>query len=115
MSIPAGRKAAFETATRMLGGFQPLLIVNRLSGGSRVNILQLKRLLKEYVGGDLVMLGEVPDDPAMTRSVRAFLPVVESEPAAASSAALRHAADALLDHLRHFEKIPAGHGILPTV
>ncbi|WP_447603154.1 P-loop NTPase [Nitrospira sp. Nam80] len=98
-----------ETAARMLVGFQPLLIVNRLSGGSRVNVLQLKRLLKEYVGGDLAMLGEVPDDPAMTRSVRAFLPVVESEPAAASSAALRHAADALLDHLHHLEKVPASH------
>lgn len=93
-----------EIATQMLAAFQPLLIVNRLSGGSRVNILQLKRLLKEYVGGDLAMLGEVPDDPAMARSVRAFLPVVESEPAAASSAALRQAADALLHHLDHVEK-----------
>jgi flagellar biosynthesis protein FlhG len=104
-----------ETAARMLAAFQPLLIVNRLSGGSRVNVLQLKRLLKEYVGGDLAMLGEVPDDPAMTRSVRAFLPVVESEPAAVSSAALRHAAGALLDHLHHLEKMPGDHSISHAV
>jgi flagellar biosynthesis protein FlhG len=95
-----------ESAARMLAGFQPLLIVNRLSGGSRVNILQLKRLLKEYVGGDLAMLGEVPEDPAMARSVRAFLPVVEGEPAASCSRALRDAAEALLGHLHHCEKVP---------
>lgn len=86
---------ASETAARMLSGFQPLLILNRLAGGSRVNILQLRRLLKEYVGGDLRLLGEIPDDPALSRSVRNFLPVVEGEPAAPSAVALSLAADAL--------------------
>lgn len=107
--------SAPESAARMLAGFQPLLIVNRLSGDSRVNILQLKRLLKEYVGGDLAMLGEVPEDPAMTRSVRAFLPVVESEPAASCSRALRDAAEALLGHLRHCEKVPTDNKVSPVV
>lgn len=63
---------AKETASRTLQGFHPYLIVNRVSGKSRVNVLQLKKLLQEYVGGDLMMLGEIPDDPAMTRAVRSY-------------------------------------------
>ncbi len=87
---------AQEIASRTLQGFQPHLIVNRVSGKSRVNILQLKKLLKEYVGGDLTMLGEIPDDPAMTRAVRSYLPVVEFEPTAPASLALERAAQLLI-------------------
>jgi flagellar biosynthesis protein FlhG len=87
---------ARDRARRTLQGFQPHLIVNRVSGKSRINVLQLKKLLKEYVGGDLTMLGEIPDDPAMSRAVRNYLPVVEFEPAAPASMALETAADTLL-------------------
>ena len=87
---------AREVASRTLEGFQPHLIVNRVSGKSRVNVLHLKKLLQEYVGGDLKTLGEIPDDPAVTRAVRSFLPVVECEPTAPASLALTQAADALL-------------------
>lgn len=90
---------ARDTASRTLQGFQPHLIVNRVSGKSRINVLQLKKLLKEYVGGDLTMLGEIPDDPAMTRAVRSYLPVVELEPTAPASLALEKAAQTLLDLL----------------
>lgn len=45
------------------------------------------------------MLGEIPDDPAMTRAVRSYLPVVEFEPTAPASVALNGAADALLAEL----------------
>lgn len=83
---------ARETAARMLKGFQPHLIVNRVSGKSRVNVLQLKKLLKEYVGGELALLSEIPDDPAMIRAIRSYLPVVEFEPTAPASAALEQAA-----------------------
>jgi flagellar biosynthesis protein FlhG len=91
---------ASTSAAATLSTFRPLLILNRLSGGSRVNVLQLKRLLKEYVGGDLELLGEIPDDPAVGRSVRTFLPVVESEPGAPAAVALALAADALRRRLR---------------
>lgn len=87
---------AREVASRTLQGFQPYLIVNRVSGKSRVNVLHLKKLLQEYVGGDLTTLGEIPDDPAVTRAVRSFLPVVECEPTAPAALALSQAADALL-------------------
>jgi flagellar biosynthesis protein FlhG len=42
------------------------------------------------------MLGEIPDDPAVVRAVRSYLPVVEMEPTAPAAQALDKAADALL-------------------
>jgi flagellar biosynthesis protein FlhG len=83
---------ARETATRMLKGFQPHLIVNRVSGKSRVNVLQLKKLLKEYVGGELALLSEIHDDPAMILAIRSYLQVVDFEPTAPASVALEQAA-----------------------
>lgn len=91
-----------ETALRT---FQPALILNRISGRSRVNVLQLRKLLKEYVGGDLTLLGEIPEDPAMERAVRRYLPVVDSEPASPAAVALGRIADALMQLLN----APAAH------
>lgn len=88
----AGRGIAEST----LRTFQPALILNRIAGRSRVNVLQLRKLLKEYVGGDLQLLGEIPEDPAMERAVRSYLPVTEREPAAPASVALAHIVDTLL-------------------
>ena len=88
----AGRGIA-ESALR---SFQPALILNRVAGRARVNVPQLRKLLKEYVGGDLTLLGEIPDDPAMDRAVRSYRPVTVSEPNAPSAAALSRIADALL-------------------
>ncbi|MBD0315670.1 MAG: hypothetical protein ICV75_03170 [Nitrospiraceae bacterium] len=83
-------------AEQALQTFHPALILNRVAGRSRVNVLQLRKLLKEYVGGDVTLLGEIPDDPAMERAVRSYLPVVESEPASAAALALSRVSDALL-------------------
>jgi flagellar biosynthesis protein FlhG len=52
----AGRGIAEST----LQTFTPALILNRISGRSRLDVLQLRKLLKEYVGGDLTLLGEIP-------------------------------------------------------
>lgn len=42
----AGRSIAESTSR----AFQPTLIPNRVSGRARVNVLQLRKLVKEYVG-----------------------------------------------------------------
>jgi len=93
----AGRAVATET----LRSFKPSLILNRMTGRSRVNTQQLRKLLKEYVGGDLTVLGEIPDDETVERSVRGYLPVVDHAPASPASAALVRIADALLQQLAH--------------
>ena len=51
-------------------------------------------------GGDLQLLGEIPEDPAMERAVRSYLPVTEREPAAPASVALAQIADTLLQTIQ---------------
>jgi flagellar biosynthesis protein FlhG len=72
----AGRAAA-EAA---LNTFRPGLIINRTVRHTHVNILHLRKLLRDYVGGDLTLVGEIPEDQAMERAVRGYLPVTEAFP-----------------------------------
>ncbi|MEK6761672.1 MAG: hypothetical protein AABY96_03055 [Nitrospirota bacterium] len=52
-----------------------------------MNVATLKKILQEYIGGDLTLLGEIPDNPAMERAVRRYLPVVDCEPTALAAIA----------------------------
>ena len=79
-----GRDAAVAT----LRSFRPGLIINRMSNGSQVNVLYLRKVLHQYVGGDLMMLGEIPDDPAVSLAVRKFLPVIEAAPESSAAKGL---------------------------
>jgi flagellar biosynthesis protein FlhG len=88
----SGRTLAETT----LQAFQPALILNRATGRARVNVSQLKALLKEYVGGSLMLLGEIPEDPAMEQAVRSYIPVVQQAPSSPAVAALNKATDALM-------------------
>jgi flagellar biosynthesis protein FlhG len=67
-------------AAAALRSFRPGLIINRTAGRSQVNVLYLRKILQDYVGGDLMMLGEIPEDPAVSQAVRKFLPVIEFAP-----------------------------------
>ncbi len=91
----SGRSIAEST----LKAFQPALILNRVSGRARVNVPQLKKLLKEYVGGDLTLLGEIPEDPAMEQAVRAYVPVVQHTPSSPAAVALVKTGETLLQFL----------------
>ena len=86
-------------AEKALQGFRPQLVVNRSSPRSRLNTLQLRKLLQEYVGGDLALLGELPEDEAVERSVRAYLPVAEFAPTSPASVAFDQIAARLLSTL----------------
>lgn len=70
-----------DTAAAALQSFRPGLIINRTSVSSQVNVLYLRKILHQYVGGDLTLVGEIPDDPAVSQAVRKFLPVIEAAPA----------------------------------
>lgn len=89
-------RASAETTLR---AFQPTLILNRVSGRARVNVLQLRKLLKEYIGGDLTLLGEIPEDSAMEQAVRAYLPVVQYAPSSPAAAAMERMGETLLQLL----------------
>ena len=87
------------TAQQALHGFQPYLILNRMTNGSRINTLQLQNLLKQYVGANLILLGKIPDHESIARSVHKYLPVVDFDPTSPASVALEHVADNLLARL----------------
>ncbi|NGZ04500.1 MAG: ATP-binding protein [Nitrospira sp. WS238] len=69
-----------EVAATALESLQPGLVINRLSSHAQVNVLYLRKILHQYVGGDLRLLGEIPEDPTVTQAVRKFLPVIEAAP-----------------------------------
>ena len=92
-------EASRVVAEAALRTFHPMLILNRLSGRAHVNVAALKKLLTQYIGGDLTLLGEIPDDPAMERAVRSYLPVVDREPTAPAAVALAAIAAALLTRM----------------
>ena len=77
-----------EVAAAAMQSFRPGLIINRVTGRSQVNVLYLRKILQDYVGGDLRLLGEIPDDPAVSQAVRQFLPVIEAAPESSAAKSL---------------------------
>ncbi len=80
MEIAGADDAEGRDAAEALQSFRPGLIINRVSDGPQVNVLYLRKILHQYVGGDLTLLGQIPDDPAVSQAVRKFLPVIEAAP-----------------------------------
>ena len=76
----ATHTAGRDAAAAVLQSFRPGLIINRGSDSSRVNVLYLRKILHQYVGGDLMLVGEVPEDPSVPQAIRKFLPVIEAAP-----------------------------------
>ncbi len=83
-------------AQQALRGFQPALILNRMADKSRINTLHLQNLLKQYVGTELSVLGNIPEDHLVQQSILKYLPVVELSPTAPASLALEHIAENVL-------------------
>lgn len=81
-----------DVAEAALQSLRPGLIVNWVSGGSHVNVLYLPKILHQYVGGDLTLLGEIPDDPTVSQAVKKFLPIMEFTPDAPAAKGLLAAA-----------------------
>ena len=92
----AGNVQAASAARAALARFRPLLLLNRVSPATRLNIAHLNRTLKQYVGNEVALLGEVPEDDAVAHSLRVFTPVLEHAPRSPAAVALARAAEALL-------------------
>jgi flagellar biosynthesis protein FlhG len=89
-----------HVAEHALQDFNPSLILNRMTNGSRVNTLHLQQMVKDYIGTNLEVLGEIPDDPAVEQSVRKYLPVVEFSPQSPASLAFENITKNLTDWLQ---------------
>ncbi|MFZ1745906.1 MAG: P-loop NTPase [Nitrospirales bacterium] len=83
-------------AQEALKRFQPALILNRMTPKSRINTLHLQHLLKQYVGTDLSILGNIPEDLHVQQSILKYLPVVELAPNSPATIALNQIADNVL-------------------
>lgn len=92
----------YTLAEKILADFRPHLIVNKSSDKSYLNILQLRKLVHDFLGGQLSVLGRIPDDPLVPRSVQDYLPIVELDPYAPAAAAMRGVAQTLLPVIEAF-------------
>ena len=84
-SVHPGARALAQQA---LNTFNPLLIVNKVGIGTRLNLSKLRTLAQKYLGIYLPDLGEIPYDEEVDASLRAFLPVVEYAPRCPAALAL---------------------------
>jgi flagellar biosynthesis protein FlhG len=84
-------------AQEALKVFQPALILNRMTQKSRINTLRLQHLLKQYVGTDLSILGNIPEDIYVQQSILQYLPVVELAPSSPAAIGLAKIADNVLE------------------
>lgn len=79
---------AREKAQLALATFNPLLIVNKVGAGTKLNLLKLRKMASQYLGIYLPDLGEIPYDIKVYEAMRAYLPVSELDPRAPSSKSL---------------------------
>jgi flagellar biosynthesis protein FlhG len=63
---------------------------------SRINTLHLQHLLKQYVGTDLSVLGNIPEDFHVQQSILKFLPVVEFAPTSPAALGIHQLAEGVL-------------------
>lgn len=84
-------------AQEALKRFHPALILNRMTPKSRINTLHLQHLLKQYVGTDLSILGNIPEDIQVQQSILKYLPVVELAPSSPATIALNQIAANVLE------------------
>lgn len=82
---PGARKRAQEA----LATFNPLLIVNKVGTGTKLNMMKLRKLASTYLGIYLPDIGEIPYDEKVYESLRSFLPVTELAPDSPASIALK--------------------------
>lgn len=82
------RPGAKDEAQVALKNFNPLLMVNKVGTGTRLNLMKLRKMTDTYLGIYLPDLGEIPYDKEVDASLKAFLPVAEYSPDSPASKAL---------------------------
>jgi flagellar biosynthesis protein FlhG len=90
-------ESGVEIAQQALEGFQPALILNRMTTKSRINTLHLQHLLKQDVGTNLSVLGNIPEDAHVQQSILKYLPVVELAPTSPAATAFNQLAEKVLE------------------
>ncbi len=90
-----------EAAEHTLQEFNPLFVLNRITPNSKLTIAYLQQMVGKFIGGDLVMLGEIPADESVEQSMRIFQPVVDLAPNSPASKELDQIMHRLLLFIAH--------------
>ncbi len=88
-------EAGTAIAQTALESFKPCLILNRMGRASKVNTLHLQQMVQQYIGTELHVLGQIPQDEAVERSIQQYLPVVDHNPVSAAAKAFDYVVDRL--------------------
>ncbi len=84
-----------------IGRFNPMIIFNQVDRAPKARFNRLQSLLQTYLGVPrLELLGGIPEDEMLRKSVRSCHPVASMAPRAASSLALESICERLLGHIR---------------
>ncbi|GJL51366.1 MAG: hypothetical protein NPIRA01_25930 [Nitrospirales bacterium] len=75
-------------ALAILNTFYPYFILNRANTNSKFSTSSLQQVLLKFLGTELVVLGEIPQDDVVTHSIRNYLPVIDWAPTTPASTAL---------------------------
>jgi flagellar biosynthesis protein FlhG len=88
-------EAGTAIAQAALESFRPCLIMNRMGRASKVNTLHLQQMVQQYIGTELHVLGQIPQEEAVERSIQHYLPVVDHNPHSAAAKAFDYVVDRL--------------------
>ncbi len=104
-------QGTYEAAMQTLLEFNPLFVLNRIIPNSKLTIAYLQQMVGKFIGGDLVMLGEIPADESVEQSMRIFQPVVDLAPNSPASKELDQIMHRLLLFIAHQQRTssPLGH------
>jgi flagellar biosynthesis protein FlhG len=91
--------AAEQKARAALASLRVCLLLNQAPADDRVVTSKLRGIVQRFLGSEAISLGSIPSDPAVTQSIRRFLPVVEFAPDSPAARAYMSACDALLREL----------------
>jgi len=75
-------------AFAILKTFCPYFILNRTNNSSKFSTSSLQQVLLKFLGTELVVLGEIPQDDTVIHSIRNYLPVIDWAPTSPASTAL---------------------------
>lgn len=92
-------KQMVEQAMREL---MPMLIVNKSpQSANSINVDKLKTIVKNFIGNDLYVLGNVPADKKIEQAINNFMPLVLNSPQSSAAKALKITAHKLTQKIYH--------------
>ena len=93
------RPGCRDTIAKTVAEFDPYLVINRQLKGRSLNILQLKKMLRDYMGITPPILAEIPEDEAVLDSICSYLPVVNTASNSPAAQSIVELTDNLLEHI----------------